>query len=131
MLMSEYRLAKQIIAKWQGYRIVDVDFNPCPLLSDLDRFLDYTTEANHRPGQALWPCHICGENHGWSFLYELIEGALKLRPDSQNHLVRYATERRAEIATLYGGEDKLANFDEGRANFLGRMVPNKDHNPQS
>ncbi len=117
MLDTDRRLAELIGAYWsQGDILEDV----CPLLADMQRLLTFLDEQGAQPGDALWPCPVCGENHRWTLLRELVIQSLYVTKE-RTKLQEMIDQRLEAVRALYGGREGYEEYRLAASKYFDKV----------
>ena len=119
MRAEDWKMAIAVRDHWRGKETPDVKL--CPLLADLDRMLAFLDEQGIKPGDALWPCPVCRENHRWALLSELVQVALDLRPIESSKILELVDQGLHEVRALYGGKEGYKKYQEEAEKFFARV----------
>jgi len=117
MLDEDRRLAELIGAFWsQG----DILGDACPLLADMQRLLSFLDAQGFKPGDALWPCPECGENHRWTLIRELIIQSL-YETEERTKLQEIVDRSLDSVRELYGGRDGYEAYRLAASKYFDKV----------
>jgi hypothetical protein len=114
----DYRTELLVFALWRGKPVKEVI---CPMLADLDRFLSYLEETDHKPGYSICPCPHCGGDHRWALLKALLIRALRLRDRQQTKLLAWTDADLEPGRALYGGEKEYREMLDAADEFFAKL----------
>ena len=77
----------------------------CPLFASIDHLLAGIVGLKIYPGNAISPCPLCGGEHRWVMLKQLLIFGFDLKPRGENRVLDAFYESLAEERELYGGEE--------------------------
>ena len=77
----------------------------CPLFTSLDHLLAGIVGLKIYPGNAISKCPLCGGEHRWVMLKQLLIFGFDLKPRGENRVLDAFYESLAEERELYGGEE--------------------------
>jgi hypothetical protein len=114
----DYRTELLVFALWRGKPVKE---DVCPMLADLDRFLLYLEETDHKPGHSICPCPFCAGDHRWALLKALLIRALRLRDRQQTKLLAWTDADLEPVRDLYGGEEKYQEMLAAADEFFAKL----------
>lgn len=77
----------------------------CPLFTSIDHLLVGLVRLKIYPGHAISTCPLCGSEHRWVMLKQLLIFGCDLKPRGENRVLDAFYESLAEERELYGGEE--------------------------
>lgn len=117
MRSDDVCLAHAVINHWEGHPEPNVTI--CALLADRAAFLRFLEERRVRPGDALWPCPVCGENHRWTVLKTLIRAALDMQPE-RSTLMEEVDRAQDVLREMYGGDEGLREYRKAADEYFAK-----------
>lgn len=90
----------------------------CPHFTSLDSLLEVIVRLRIYPGHAISSCSMCGGEHRWAMLKQLLILGFDMKPRGENRVLDAFYEMFSENRACYGGDEGYQKMRQAAEAFF-------------